>query len=257
MKNLVAFDWDGKAIHVTENGEVVFEMRDQFELLDSGRLAVPTLVVTESTFESYDPDRRQRTIDEYRRQGHDLRTISPRLTAWWRIERGIEKSDDNDARAIWHIANDPNQHLKKPSPAMPKDHPWNQVRAEAERTLMVLRRSGAKDQLHKNLVEQLPKFKDLPEDLQKALGGKGGYSKAIVPAVYVAATYTNNIKEWERLLGLYASGKNSQFRSDIYHHGWKGNATASRRRDSGLTLTDYRRGLRWLYRQVKDLRVEV
>lgn len=275
---LVAVDWDGKAVWVSEDGDQahVYNLRDQFKLLD--RLTDPTLVVLESTFESYDPDRRKRTIDEYAAAGHDLRTISPRRTSWWRIARGIEKSNEADAAAIFGIASTTRAHLKVPSPSIPKDDDWAQLRAEAEHEIMVLRRSGRKDDFAKRLVKQLPRFKNLPDVRQAALGGASGYSLVLVAATGVAAAFTDTVKDFERLAGLYDNGKNSQFRSDFYHWGWKprlvkepvpGEVTATGRpkmrikifedgrprgRD-GLTLSDYRRELRWLYRQLKELEV--
>jgi len=265
---LIAFDWDGKSIWVNEDG--LFDedgqarntrrLGTQFDLLDELRQRDdgPFLVVCEAPFESYAVDRRQRTIDEYAEAGFDLRTINPRQTAWWRIEREIEKGNENDAAAIFNIAKHALDHghlLHVPAPALTEDDPWVQLRKRAERELMVLRRSGRKELLWKGLVQELPKFKELTSEQQRALGGSGGYSKAILPAVYVAARHTTDIRQWERLMGLYSSGKPSLFRSDIFHHGWQGNKNASRRRDSGLTLSQYRRNLRWLYRQVKDLEV--
>jgi hypothetical protein len=268
----VAFDWDGKAVHVSEDGilEHVYDEPDQFVLL--ARFLEPTQFVTESTIESYDPDRRRQTIEGFASAGHDLRTISPRLTGWWRAERGLPKSNAQDAVAIYHIATNGRTHLKRPS--LDVDEAWTVLREEAEYEIMVLRRSGRKDLLWERLVERLPRFRDLTPIRQRALGAGGNYSKSILPAVYVAATYTrNNIKAWERLMGLYGAGKNSQFRSDVYNWGLApkltkvpvpGQTTATGRPKmrvktpieiEGMTKSDYRRELRWLYRQVRRLEI--
>jgi len=268
----VAVDWDGKAVHISEDGilEHVYDLPDQFVLLS--QTTEPTRFVTESTIESYDPERRQATIVAFADAGHDLRTISPRLTGWWRAERGLLKSNAQDAVAIYHIATNGRTHLKRPS--LYVDEAWIALRDEAEYEIMVLRRSGRKDQLWEALVEQLPPFKSLTPIRQRALGAGGNYSKSILPAVYVAATYTrDNIKAWERLMGLYGAGKNSQFRSDVFNWGLApkltkvpvpGQTTATGRQKmtvktpieiEGMTKSDYRRELRWLYRQVWNLEI--
>lgn len=267
--HIVAFDWDGKSIWVSEDGQVenVRGMTDQFQLLDElkARTDGPFLVVCEAPFESYMPDRRQRTIQEYEAAGITLRTINPRSTAWWRINRGLEKSNEQDAAAIFNIAKHAYDHghrLHKPAPALDENDPWAQTRKRAERELMVLRRSGQKDLLYQALVQELPKVKELTEEQQRALAGSSGYSKAILPAVYVAAKHTADIKQWERLMGLYESGKPSQFRSDIFRHGWQGNKNGSRKARfeawyGDRALSVFRRNLRWLYRQVRNLEVAV
>jgi hypothetical protein len=241
MLPVVAFDWSGKAVHVTFDGVNVTKMRSEFELV--AQLTEPHRIVCEASLESYDPDRRTQFIETCAAQGHDLRTVSQRLTSWWRIERDIEKSDEADARAIYALATDGRQHLKRPGPLLdPEVDEWAARRAKAERELMVLRRSGRKDAYAKRIVKLLPKPKTLDPTVRLSLcGSSSSYSLATVAACAMAVEHTTTKREWEKLLGLSASGKNSQFRSDLYRHNWR------HRRKTDLTLSEWRRSLRWLY----------
>jgi hypothetical protein len=275
---IIAGDWDGTAVHISEDGnpDHVYKLRDQFELLKAldDRSDGPFVAVLEAPFEAYNRARHQQTLDAFEHSVHELRTISPRSTSNYRIEHKWDgekwidyrwekpetppKTDAIDAAAIWQIATRRGvENLHIPAPQLADDDPWAKLRADAELELMKLRRTGRKTLLYKELRNHLPRFRDLPDERQRALGGTAGYSTALLPAVYVAARFTSDQREWERLMGLYESGKPSQFRSDVFHHGWGGNKKVSRRRDSGLTLSQFRRNLRWLYRQVKDLEIEV
>lgn len=264
---LVAGDWSGKGLHVTYDGREVIEQGGTKALIQlinhlKARTDGPFTLVVEAPFEAFNIDQRQLVMDAARAAGITFKTISPRQTAWWRIDRGVVKSDKNDARAIYAIAATQGLDvLHDPAPALPEDDPWALTRKAAERELMVLRRTGNKELLWQELIKVLPKFRTLTAEQQLALGGSGGYSKAILPAAYVAARHTADIREWERLMGLYASGKPSQFRSDVFHHGWKGNKASSRKARmeaiyGDRALSVFRRNLRWLYRQVRVLDVE-
>lgn len=284
-------DWSGKHIHVSEDGVLhhVYKLDDmealRQKLVDRG---LPVRVVVESTLHSYDPDKRDQTIIDYRDSGIDLRMISPRMTGWWRVARNLDKSDALDAVAIYHIGNDPRIHLKVPTLRADQDPEWERTRKEAAREIMVLRREGRKDAFAEAVAAQLPRLKDQPRIRQWALGGKN-YNLVTVAAVGVIASYVQNMDEFERLAGLYGNGKNSQFRSDLYFHAWRsklekepilGQVTAKGRPktrtkigpngrpvakpialDDGQvvvpTLSDFRRELRWLYRQVAQVDLSV
>lgn len=233
------------------------------EFLNS--LTGPTRIVMESTVHSFVREWRDEFIARCDREGHDLRFTTPRETGRWSRQLNIEKSDFNDPFVIREIARR-GGHLKKPSVV---SDDFETRRAEANHELMLLRATGKKDEFAAEVIDKLPPYSSLDDTMQRALGDGKKYSKVIFAAVAMAAKHARNRNEFDRICGLYAHGYGQQVRADLYHYGWSGGAKRGRlngkptgfdkkgrpqygiRKRDDLTLSDYRRSLRWAYHQVK------
>jgi hypothetical protein len=209
------------------------------------------VLVGESTFDSYDVDLRQQDMDLAASRNITLRTVPARGNTRRRAALGLaektsqsKRTDFEDAQAIqWAAIN--GAHLKTPAIA---DEAWTELRENAEQRFVRLRRSGKKDQYARELLRRIEPFVLQPYERKIALGPAEGYSLVIVAAVGVAAEFVSSRPDFERLVGIYAHGYPSQFRSDLYHWGWNRQPV---KRDRGLTLSVYRREIRWLYHCVK------
>lgn len=196
-------------------------------------------------------------------------------------------SDGEDAKAIRYEVKQ-GMHLKVPSlNNSPEEKAWDELRQSANHRLMLLRSTVVsmepKDTKHRDgtithgfvptfakdiyAIEKAalcPDFATIPEWLQIALGsksksGKGAvydhYNPVIMAAVAVAIEFSDSRKTFERLLQCHAHGYPSQLRSDIMFWGWAGGSTRAKlnketRKRDDLTLTEYRRAIRWLYHQL-------
>lgn len=233
---MLAFDWDHKSVTVFD-GETVTEFPDLFALLDS--LDEPTKLVGEATFESFDVEARewfrQRCLDE----GHTLRSVPNRLTPRARQELGLEKSDDADVRAIWHLAQS-GMHLHTPK----APDPVFIERATALRDgYMCLRRSEDQDKIWKDTK------KVLREHDPEGFAEHGPLlSPSVAVSMMVAALGSKSRRDFERIVGLHVHGFPNIFRSQAMFHGWRP------KRDKGkFTRSQFRKALRWLYHKVREL----
>ena len=233
------------------------------EFLDA--LASPSKIIMESTVHSFVPEWREAFIKRCEDEGHTLLFVPPRETGRWSRELGIDKSDFNDPLVIRAIVK-AGAHLKRPSTPEPE---YVAKRAAANRKLMLLRASGEKDEYAKALIEGLPDYASLSNEKKLALGNGKRYSFIVVAAAGVATEVATSRKEFERLCGLYAHGYPSQIRADLYHWQWSGGAKRARlngepisedkdgkktyglRKRDDLTLSEFRRSLRWLYAAIK------
>ena len=247
-------DWStNKGLKVLADDEdEVFDVPDIQMLLDAYTLPDDTLV-TETTFESFDVARRAKLMQAAERVGVTWLTVPNRLTPKARKDLGLEKSDENDVRAIRHNAITRPASLRKAS--LP-DPDRIARRAEANRVLMHMRRArvarrtedgqdvrSEKDEYALGLARSLP---EVPEDLRPALYGKNGkLSLTTLAAVGAAAQFASNRSEFEAICGLHANGYPSQIRSDLMYHSFRHRAKA------GCDRTTFRRAMRWLYQQVK------
>jgi hypothetical protein len=246
------------------------------ELLND--LTEPTCLIGEATFESFNLTERQYIIDRCKTDGHLLLTLPTRETTKWRYRLGFgEKpatqtfeTDLQDAMCLRAEAK-AGAHLKVPGPP---DHDFVCVRQEANYRLMQLRSIGTliekprakgsynfvpdKDLYAADIIRQLPSFGSLTEVQQIALGKDGNYNPVIVAAVGVCAEFANTRREFDRLSGLYVHAYKSQIRADLMFWAWAGGGPRkklnkeTRKRDD-LTLSQYRRELRWLFHQIKAL----
>lgn len=262
-------------------------------LLDD--LKEPTRIVGETTFDSFNLDRRKAVIERARAEGHELLCVPTRQTTKSRYRAGFGDkdpdtlvSDSQDTQAIrWQV-----QHggaLKAPG-AVPDDN-YLKAYTAVKQELMRLRSTGIhshnrngnvkfvpdKDTLPALLEPLLPPVNDLADEFQKALGSTEirssgehkGYNKTLLAAVAVLAKHCSSRKMLDQVSGMHTHAYGSQVRSDMMFWVWAGGGRRAKlytgsdpdtmpsiygsRRD-GLTLTDYRRAVRWLYRQLKDLR---
>lgn len=233
------------------------------EFLDS--LDTPHNIVMESTVHSFVKEWREEFIERCEREGHTLRFTPPRETGRWARELMYDMplSDFEAPLVIREIAK--RGHTKAPSIT---DDAYIQKAEDANHELMLLRAQGKKEAFADECIALLPEYKTLDDTLRLALGDGKKYSKVVVAAAGMAAKHADSRKEFERLCGLYAHGYPSQIRADLYHWGWSGGAKRARlngtptaidpktnakkfgiRKRDDLTLSEFRRGMRWLYSQ--------
>lgn len=273
----VYFDWSGGPVHALHDDAeqaVIYGGLD--DLLD--HLTGPTRVRGEATFESFNVAKRAEFTDRCEREGHDFRVINPRATAKRRALLGLEKSDEVDVAVIRDLANDGKTHF---TPVVIAPDEKVAMREAANTRLMNLRRTRtprrsklakigwafdvAKDQYADEIIARLPDPSTLTveQDLALCTGpeGKRKYSKCVVAAIGVVAEYARNIKEFDFLTGLYHNGYPSQIRSDLMMHRW-GKTLREREADPAknrpyrprvIELTAFRRELRWLFHQIKEV----
>jgi hypothetical protein len=263
--NTVYFDWSmQRGLSVLFNDEDTVRVYPNIErLLDS--LTTQTTLVSEATFESFRIDKRQALIDTVHRRGHEWLTFSGRRTPRARKALELEKSDDNDVRAIRYVATYERAGLRPASVADSTD-PRVAKREAANGELMTLRRNWIsidaprvqsgfkiirqKDIYADEVIAQLPTFSTLDDVKRRAMGIKDGkeYSKVLVAAAAIATKYSDNRTDFEFLAGLYSNGYPSQIRSDFHH--WTFRFAKAR----GATMTEFRKSCRWLYHQLTPLR---
>lgn len=272
----VYFDWSGSALAVLWDDEDTVDMttyRSVSDLLDD--LTEPTRIVSEATFESFNLDMRREVIERAEREGHTWLTTPNRQTKRMRDRLGWTKSDAVDVQVIREIDRRSSADtLKRPVP--PPDEKDLASQIDANHELMRLRNSkvrvpsrakkgyteySKKQLLAREIIKQLPKFKTLTDTQKLALGGDK-YSECIVAAVAIAAKYSSNRREFENLAGLHGHGYPTQIRADLHFHGWanmgqiytKGKKRSrAQRMGVTLTLSEWRREIRWLYHHVKQL----
>lgn len=284
----VYFDWSIRngVFTLADNEEDVVVFPNLEAVLDC--LTVGDTLVGEATFESFNLEQREKMMDLAASRGVAFLTTPSRLTSRARRRHGFgDKSDETDVRAIRALAAQTDyrgeRHHLKP-PALP-DPEWIERRELANRHLMTLRSSGtltpaprtpnrfnfhsAKDAQANRWADRLPNYEDLTQVQRLALGNGKDYSLIVVAAVGVAALYARTVDEFDRLAGLHAHAYPSQIRADLHHWAWAGGGTRAKleitldgygkriissptQRLDGLTWSQYRRSLRWLYRTMKE-----
>lgn len=218
-------------------------------------------LISESTFESFNIDKRRKLVEKAKAGGHEWLVMPTRQTPRMRNELGVEKDDVNDVLAIRHYARTRPEGLKPPT--IREDVADKIViREAANAELMVLRREyekvanksalgfkfvSHKETYAKEVSESLPDYSTLP-DIRKAMLGDGKkYSAPLLAVAGVAAKHARNRKDYEYILGLYANGYPCQTRSDAHYWVWR----FVKKRHPDAKMTDFRRELRWLYHQLK------
>jgi len=230
---------------VTFDGDLVSRMASVDELLAS--LSSPHKIVAESTFESWDPDRRRSLVAALRAAGHELYVFRPIHTARARAAATTEKSDANDALTIHALASGGRLHVY---PLPDADPEWEDLRDGANREYQRIRLSGAKDDLVARAVEVLGPYDDLGDDARRVLGNGSKYSPALIAAVFFAAGVARSRDEFERLLGLHGSAYPTLLRSEVHHHSFR------HARKRGVAWNVYRRELRRAFARLKSSRPE-
>jgi hypothetical protein len=244
-----AFDWSvGRGVVAVNPQGFKIGCRTLDELLRY----VPrgAMVVGEATFDSYDLRQRERDIELAKARGIVLLTVPARGNPQRRAAAGLppkdhqsKQTDLEDALAIQHAAVN-GAHLKVPAAVDPA---WAVLREGARERFIRLRCSGGKDAYALDLMRRLPPYTLQPDERRIALGEDGQYNQVIVAAVGVAAEFVSSRAEFERLTGICAHGYPSQFRSDLMYWGWGRRP----KRQARISLSVYRRELRWLFRQLR------
>ena len=293
MSKTVYFDWSIRngVFTLTDNAKDVIVYPTLWAVLDE--LLPGDMLIGEATFLSFDVAQRERFMKEAAAKGVAFLTTPTRLTSRARKRHGLgEKSDEVDVRAIRAMVQEGiDSRLKPPAPADPEwvelrtkanRHLMSLRRSgelvPAPRTPGRYKFISGKDTQAKAWAEELPPLQFEPEVRRLALGqtvGATDYNLVIVAAVGVAAIYARDTDEFDRLAGLHAHGYPSQIRADLHHYAWAGGNTRAKlevieavgkttgqvtrvipsptKRLDGLTWTDYRRELRWLYRQLRKV----
>lgn len=104
--DFIYFDWNRLFVFgFTNDDEQSFEVPSLRDMINS--LSKPTVIIGESTFESYNLIERQSVHELALSQGHLWYGTPNRLTYRWRNRFGWNKTDENDARTIRIIAEYP------------------------------------------------------------------------------------------------------------------------------------------------------
>lgn len=244
-------------------------------------------IVLESTFEAFATNRRGEFLDAAEKKGVAVFTVPPRMTGKGRRRNAKAhadpslaiKTDENDARAICYLVWT-GQHLSNPR-LFGLGHKASEA---AREKLMHLRREGTlvngprgglkytsgKDVYAARLIAQLPAFEGLSATQKLALGdGKGHYSLVTVAAAGVATDAAEGSRKvFDQISGLYSHAYPAQIRADLMHWSWAGGNKREKLEDhykesgvglrkDGLTITDFRREVRWLFHQLKHLDTSV
>ena len=110
---IFAIDWGSRT-----NKLVVYDGKEveaaETDLLGFVRTHSPCLILIEPTFESYSRAVHNEVIDEAEKLGTKIRTLPTRKTASERGKRGIEKTDEADARLIWTLYHEGRVHFAPP-----------------------------------------------------------------------------------------------------------------------------------------------
>lgn len=260
--NTYYFDWSMRhGLYVLKNDEKTHKIYTKFSnFLDT--LTEPSIICGESTFESFWPEERTKTIERCEQDGHELKTFNTRVTGRWR-KKVYPKYNNKplpDDKAVSLIRRIVKSGVQLQVPVAYKIS----INDTAENKLMRLRNNRIvatitrgknkgnyklvpeKDVYAENLISKLPDYKTLSSELKEALGNGTKYSKVIVAAIGVATEYSNNRREFEKLTGLYQGAYGNIIRSDLHMHGWN-----PRRKRNKITISQYRKSCRWLFWQLK------
>jgi len=273
-------DWShGKIDVLVRSTNEHFTTRSLDALLD--KLTEPTTLIMEASFESF--FRETKRNDFIRRcadEGHELLTVPNRATGRWKLKfyppeqfpqyyGNNAKFPDELAVDLFRKMHDGGVHLKKPR-LFNENDPKISIRKEANNCLMLMRYTkrpkigkngqelkgmvSAKEYYAEGLIENyLPNYDDLEEYQKIALGNGTEYSKVIVAAVGVAAHFANgDYREFDRLSGMYHHAYPSQIRSDLHFHGWWKTPKGKTPKRDLITLSQYRKSIRWLFSNLKS-----
>ena len=293
---VIPTNWSHKGLCTSEDGQITkwfkkdkLNKDDVWKQLqedgkgypENGITNPPLVIVTESTFMSYDPIGRNEVIEDILKRGNLILTISPRATAHKRFALGRmgmkltnkmkmtsanqKLKEENDTKVIYEIIKEGKVHLKVPQlvvidfsePAkcfeLHRRHDFEQWTGKPvlQDPSTVMNKDG------KPSIEfQKMWCKDAKLKLKKP---KYEYEWKIVAPMYLAYLKSNgNIKNFERLVGCNSSGYPSFARATWYRRIF---STQMHRRSSAkkgiiltprLSQTDARRVTRQLFHIFKS-----
>lgn len=275
-----AVDWGhGKKLVVFDGVECQEPDCSLLEFIS--RLTAGSRVVVESTWESWDKQSKNATIDLAITNGIILKTVHPRSTELYRRSHKLEKTDQGDARVIHALATEGVQHLASPRKALIKP----QSRSEK---LNTARRLEYPAELVATFLECLPTRTTaaggvkitLPEDIRHALGDSWGILFQFVVYALDVLDAGGSREDYDRKVGAYAHGYNNIARSNIYYYrlralvhaavGDQTGLTGKELRDHVKTLPDevlrplrktamkaIRRATRWVFHEVRRRRAAI
>ncbi len=255
-----AFDWGHGRKFVVFDGERHHYFDD---IVDAIRSLPVCRLVGEVSFGSFDSRVRNEAIDLATARGTELRTISNRATKNYRADKGLPpkatlkltgiQSDEEDARIIYLIAFTGNYHLAKP-------RRW-EIRPETYKSKMVKERSvgwSGPDAARARAL--LPPAADAPEYLvgwqDNGKRKKRWKENMVLPMVLAAIDVVSRgkgVREFDRYVGAYAHGRNSQLRSNFYF--WRLPAVCANdnsKENRNKEASKLKRGTRWIFSQVKQ-----
>jgi len=181
----------------------------------------PCLIVIEPTFESYVRRLHNEVIREAQNLGSQIWTLPTRKTARERLNRNIEKSDENDAKLIYTLWDE------KPSlyqgvyfaPARLWEDEAESTRIER---IEMLRRRGWPKEGTSEFSQWLPLKEETPDFVKHTCGDGKKLSEAFVlPLIATALDVIEsggNRDDFDRKVGMYGHGYPSLMRSHCYHH---------------------------------------
>ena len=260
-------DWKRHKIHICEGLDIpVYTRSNLGEFLDRRGSGNGATIVMEKSFNSFEAGDRDYQIKRAEKMGYTVLFFKSDITAMFRQEWGIDKSDENDAMVIFRIATETNTPLS-PMKASLKDPEYLEKFQILAQKLMMLRREWCHYynrkpiKKHKYIVSKidsrhLPSYSSLSDVQKKVLCNKDKtYKVSIVITVWEAAKVAKNRKEFLRLCGLYKDGHGSIMRANLYHEGLSLHkaSKSGKRLASGITPTQWCKEIRWLYHTCKQI----
>lgn len=246
----VAFDWSGKGIDVTFDGQTSERIDSVFTLLDT--LTEPHRIICEATVESYLPDKRAEFIEACASAGHNVQVYHPKYTARYRKANDIEKTDANDALVIWTVGTSGLVNLQRLRATDPE---WATFSRTVNREHTIGRFSGETDELVARFEAIISKDTLTDDGRLVFLTKAGDWRSQLVAGVVRASEAVSSRNEFERLIGLSANGYGSHLRSDVVYWGYVG-GVAGRQAGPRTDWTTFRRELRRAYHLLQQGTVE-
>lgn len=214
--NTYAVDWGGHADKlVVHDGQETFAAGT--DLLTFVRERSPCRILIEPTFESYARSVHNQVIDEAERLGTSILTLPTRKTASERGRRGIEKSDEADAKLIWTLYHEGRVHFAHARRWAVEE---NQTRMER---IELLRRRGYPKEETQEFVLFWPSRHEVPARVLDALGdGKKDLAEGtLLPLIAASLDVLESggtRDDFDRFCGTYGHGYPSFVRSNLYWH---------------------------------------
>lgn len=230
-------DWGSGSKCVFFDGENIVSTQYK-RVADFIRHSSPCTIYIESAFESYDNNLYNSTLKLADELGTEIYTISARKTDRLRREKGLEKSDETDAKLIWEIANS-NYHLKRPQQRSIR-RTSRLEKANNDRRAFGYTNDNPSWAEAKTY---LPDYSSLVPWLQDILGDGKKYASGFVTPIIQAALQIlddgGNRNDFDKLIGTYAHGFPSYQRASIFNKA-NGRVASMVRRDlkNGLIEED-------------------
>lgn len=219
---IIAVDWsrskvdvyDGKTNRVCHN------------LIEVAQEYPNTLIVLESTTESFELQNRQTVLDAFKKNNIKAYCFSPKHTARARMLLGIKKTDATDAAVIFHIFTKTTLTCSVLKQIVEKEK--DKLRIVSQKALIKDRREDSEESL-KMIERYIPNFTEVPVRLHeylyqptKSKKPRSRKPKIQVPRYLIVASMVRQagygFRTFRRLIGNYGNGFGCMARSEFYHH---------------------------------------